>query len=78
MDNEDAGLDQLQHAYKAAVDTWVGAIRAEEALSSGDHSLAQVDKWEGAHFVAEEARHKAHAAKAAYEEAIRSKFFGMG
>ena len=77
MDNEDAELDRLQGAYKSAVDTWVAAIRAEEALSSGDHNLAQVDKWEAAHFVAEEARHKAHAAKVAYEGAIRSKFFGM-
>jgi hypothetical protein len=53
MDNEDAELDRLQSAYKSAVDTWVATIRAEEALSSGDHNLAQVDKWEAAHFVAE-------------------------
>ena len=78
MDNNDAELNRLQGAYKSEVDTWVAAIKAEEALSSGDHNLVEVDKWEGAHFVAEKARHKAHAAKAAYEEAIRSKFFGMG
>jgi hypothetical protein len=57
MDNEDTELDRLQGAYKSAVDTWVAAIRAEEVLSSGDHNLGQVDKWEGAHFVAEKARH---------------------
>jgi len=77
MDNEDAELDRLQGAYKSAVDTRVAAIRAEEVLSSGDHKLAQVDKWEAAHFVAEKAQHKAHTAKAAYEGAIRSKFFGF-
>lgn len=76
MDNEDVELDRLQGAYKSAVDTWVAAIRAEEALASA-HNLVQVDKWEAAYFVAEEARHKAHAAKAAYEKMIRSKFFGF-
>lgn len=77
MDNEDVELDRLQGAYKSAVDTWVAAIRAEEALASADTNLVQVDKWEAAYFVAEEARHKAHAAKAAYEKMIRSKFFGF-
>jgi hypothetical protein len=77
MNNDDAELDRLQAAYKLAVDRWVAAIRAEEALSSGDHNLVQVDKWEGAHFVSEEARYKAHAAKVAYEGAIRAKFFGI-
>jgi len=77
MDNEVAELDRLQAAYKVAVDAWVMAIRAEEALASGDHTLAEVDKWEAAYRVAEEAGHKAQAAKAAYEEGIRSKFFGL-
>ena len=77
MANEDAELDRLQAAHKSAVDTWVAAIRAEEALASGDHSLAEVDKWEAAYWVAEKAPHNAHAAKTPCEGAIRSKFFGM-
>ena len=43
-------LDQMQQEYKAAVDDWVKAIRVEEALASGDHSIAEVDLWEQADF----------------------------
>jgi hypothetical protein len=78
MDIEDAELDRLQGAYKAAVETWVTTIRAEEALASVNHTVAEVDQWEGAYFKAEEARARAEAAKAAYEAALRSKFFGIG
>lgn len=77
MDIEDAELDRLQGAYKAAVDTWVAAIRAEEALASVNHTLAEVDAWEGAYFKAEAARADAEAAKAAYEAALRSRFFDI-
>jgi hypothetical protein len=34
-----AGLTKLQLAYKKAVDDWVEAIRAEEALATSDHSI---------------------------------------
>jgi hypothetical protein len=70
-------LDQLQASYKAAVDAWVATIRNEEALASGDHSIAEVDKWEAAHFQEEEARDKAKEAKSDYEDALREKFFGF-
>jgi hypothetical protein len=43
-------LDQLQADYKAAVDDWMAAIREEEALASGDHDVAELDKWEAAGF----------------------------
>lgn len=75
MDDENVELDRLQNAYKAAVDTWVLAIRAEEALASVNHTVAEVNSWENAHFLAEEARGKAEAAKAAYESALRLRFF---
>jgi hypothetical protein len=75
--DDDAKLDQLQNAYKAAVDAWVTAIRAEEALASVHHSVAEVDLWENAHFLAEEARGRAEAAKAAYEAGLRSQLFGI-
>jgi hypothetical protein len=77
MENENPDLDQMQSAYKAAVEEWVTAIREEEALASVNHDVAEVDKWEGAHFREEEARNKAKAAKRDYEAALRLKFFGF-
>jgi hypothetical protein len=77
MDADDAALDRLQSAYKAAVDAWITAIRAEEALASVHHSVAELDQWENAHFLAEVARGKAEAAKAAYEAGLRSQLFGI-
>jgi hypothetical protein len=70
-------LDQMQSSYKAAVDEWVAAIRHEEALASVDHSVAQVDQWELAADAEDAARNKAKAAKAAYESALREKFFNF-
>ena len=77
MSDENQELDQLQAAYKSAVEAWITAIREEEALASGDHSVAEVDKWEAAHFSEEDARDKAKEAKSAYEDALREKFFGF-
>jgi hypothetical protein len=77
MAEENQELDQLQSAYKSAVEAWIAAIREEEALASGDHSVAEIDTWEGAHFHEEEARDKAKEAKSDYEDALREKFFGF-
>jgi hypothetical protein len=77
VENKNFDLDQMQSAYKAAVEKWIAAIREEEALASVDHSIAEVDKWEGAHFREEEARNKAKASKRDYEAALRLKFFGF-
>jgi hypothetical protein len=81
MDDEEheghAALDALQADYKAAVEAWVAAIRAEEALASVNHTVADVDAWEGAHFAAEEEREKVEAAKAAYEDALRAEFYDI-
>jgi hypothetical protein len=69
-------LDELQANYKAAVEEWVTAIRHEEDLASAaDHSVTDVDAWEAADEREEEAREKAKAAKEAYEDALREKFF---
>jgi hypothetical protein len=70
-------LDEMQSAYKAAVDAWVETIRAEEELASQVHSLAEVDKWEQAHFREEEFRSRAKQAKQAYEDALRKDIFGF-
>ena len=62
---------------KAAVDEWVRAIRHEEALASVNHTVAQVDKWEAAHFREDEVRNKVLAAKKQYEDALRREFFNF-
>jgi len=77
MTTDTQELDQLQTEYKTAVEAWIAAIREEEALASGDHSIAEVDQWEAAHFREEESRTKAKRAKRAYEDALREKFFGF-
>ena len=77
MPDDNSELDRMQKAYKAAVEEWVTAIKQEEALASVNHSVAEVDKWEAAHFHEEEIRNKVKAAKKRYEDALREKFFGF-
>jgi len=76
-DVEHPELDQLQSAYKAAVEAWISAIRSEEALVSANHSMIEIDRWEKAHLDEDEMRNTVKAAKASYEDALRSKFFGF-
>lgn len=76
MPVEISELDEMQAAYKAAVDAWVEAIRHEEALASqADHSVTEIDAWEAAAEAEEELRDRAKEAKKAYEDALREKFF---
>jgi hypothetical protein len=75
--NDEAELDRLQMAYKLATEEWRAAIGEEEALASVNHSVAEIDQWETAHFREEEHRSKAKAAKSKYEAALRLKFFGF-
>jgi hypothetical protein len=77
MEHESKDLDELQSAYHATVEKWISAIRQEEALALVNHSVAQVDQWEQAHFQEEELRNKAKAAKKKYEAALRFKLFGI-
>ena len=74
---DDALLNQLQGAYKAAVEEWITAIKREEALASVNHSVAELDKWEAAHFREDEIRGKVIAAKKQYEDALRIKFYNF-
>jgi len=74
MQNDTSELDHMQAAYNAAVEEWIVAIRQEEALASVNHSIAEVDKWEGAHFAEEKIRGEVKAAKKQYEAALRKKF----
>ena len=77
MENDVSQLDRLQSAYKAAVEEWITAIRHEEALASVNHSVAEVDQWEQAHFEEDDLRGKVKAAKKNYEDALRRKFFNF-
>jgi hypothetical protein len=77
MTEETAELDRLQRAYKAAVDEWVIAIRNEEALASVNHSVAEIDRWEQAHFEEDALHQRVLAAKKEYEDTLRAKYFGF-
>jgi hypothetical protein len=77
MSDEYPELDELQANYRNAVDAWIVAIRKEEALASVNHTVAEVDQWEQAHFEEDEMRSNVKAAKAKYEDALREKFFGF-
>ena len=77
MAGEHPELDELQANYKAAVEAWIVAIRKEEALASVTHTVAEVDKWEQAHFEEDEMRSVVKDAKAKYEDALREEFFGF-
>ena len=76
-DIDTAELDQMQATYKAAVEEWIAAIKAEEALALVNHTVAEVDQWEAAHFKEDDMRKKVKAAKKHYEDALREKFFGF-
>jgi hypothetical protein len=77
MANDVIDLDQMQAKYKAAVEEWIAAIKQEEALASVNHTVAELDKWEAAHFDEDAIRNKVKAAKKQYEGALREKFFGF-
>jgi len=77
MDQDVIELDRLQSEYKAAVEEWIAAIKREEDLASVAHDVAEVDQWEKASFDEDAIRTKVKAAKKAYEDALREKFFGF-
>ena len=70
-------LDQLQADYKAAVDNWVTAIREEEGLASANHNVAELDKWEAAHFREHKLHREVIYRKRLYEDALRREFYGF-
>ena len=70
-------LDNLRVSYKTAVDAWVAAIRAEEALATPDHSMVAMEKWDDAHFAEQDAQKAAIEARDAYKDALRSVNYGI-
>ena len=55
----------------------MAAVREEEALASGNHTVAELDKWEAAHFREHKLHREAVIAKRLYEDALRREFFGF-
>ena len=74
---EDTNFDQLLNDYRQAIDSWVDAIRAEEALANDDHSMVEMEKWDAAGFVAHDAEAKAKKARDRYKNALRKKNYGF-
>ena len=72
-----AELDQLRLAYKQAVDDWVTAIRAEEALATPDHSMVAMENWDAANFTEHDAHTKVVTARDAYKDALRGVNYGI-
>lgn len=70
-------LDNLRDVYKKAVDAWVAAIRAEEALATPDHSMTAMEKWDDAHFTEQDAQKAAAEARDAYKDALRTVNYGI-
>jgi hypothetical protein len=74
---ENAELDILRFKYKAAVERWVAAIRAEEDLATPDHSMVVVENWDQANFAEEDARNVAKAARQEYTDALRQVLYNF-
>ena len=70
-------FDQLLQNYKQAVDHWVSAIRAEEALATPDHSMVAMEHWDSAGFVVHDAEASAKKARDLYKNGLRKKNYGF-
>jgi Tfp pilus assembly protein PilN len=70
-------VDQLQKTYKQAVDQWVTAIRAEEALATPDHSETAMESWDKADFAVQDTAKQAKEARDAYKEGLRKLHYGI-
>jgi hypothetical protein len=73
----DIDLDSLQRTYKKAVDQWVAAIRAEQALATTDHSETAFEKWDHADFTVRNSEKQAREARDAYKEGLRHLHYGI-
>jgi hypothetical protein len=74
---ENAELDQLRLNYKAAVERWIAAIRAEENLCTPDHSMVESENWDQANFAEQDARDAAKAARQEYADALREVLYNF-
>jgi len=75
MENQD--FDHLLSEYKHAIDAWVDAIRAEEALATADHSMVAMEHWDTAGLAVHDAELAAKKARDQYKNALRKKNYGF-
>jgi hypothetical protein len=73
----DTNLDELRLSYKSAVDEWVEAIRAEEALATPDHSMIAMEEWDATHFKEHDAHTRVTETRDAYKDALRTVNYGI-
>jgi hypothetical protein len=74
---EDLNFDQLLARYQEAINAWVDAIRAEEALANDDHSMIEMEKWDSAGLHVHDAELAAKKARDQYKNALRKKNYGF-
>lgn len=74
---QDIDFDQLLSEYRRAIDKWVDAIKAEEALANDDHSMVEMEKWDAAGFTVHDAEAVAKKARDRYKNALRKKNYGF-
>ncbi len=74
---EHSDFDQLLASYHQAVDHWIAALRAEEALATPDHSMVAMEKWDAAGFAVQDAEAVAKKARDQYKAALRKKNYGF-
>jgi hypothetical protein len=73
----DTDFDLLLRDYRTAIDAWVTAIEAEEALANDDHSMVEMEKWDAAGFKVHDAEGTAKKARDRYKNALRKKNYGF-
>ena len=74
---ENLDYDQLLQDYKQAVDAWVNAIRAEEALATDDESMVAMEKWDTAGLHVHDTELTAKKARDLYKNELRKKNYGF-
>ena len=74
---QDTDFDKLLSDYRQAIDNWVAAIEAEEALANDDHSMVEMEKWDAADFTEHDAEAAAKKARDQYKNALRKKNYGF-
>ena len=74
---ENIDFDQLLSDYKHAIDAWVDAIHAEEALATPDHSMVAMEHWDTAGLHVHDTELAAKKARDLYKAALRKKNYGF-
>jgi hypothetical protein len=69
--------DQALRAYVEAVDRWVDAIRAEQALATPDHGMQEMERWDSAGSTLLDREAEAKKARDRYKNILRKKNYGF-